>query len=314
MLKLVVSRLLAMVPMLLIVSFGVFLLMTLAPGDPAIAIGGADASPEQIAEIRDAYQLDEPLVVQYVFWLGDVVTFDLGTSRYAGSDVAAQIAERWPATAGVVLASAIVALVIGVPLGVLSGIRPGRAVDGASRLLAGLGLAVPPFVAAIALVVVFGVQRRWLPVLGYVPITESPLQWVRHMVLPALTLGVTLAAVMIRQLRAAMIDVLDSNYVRAAWARGGGPRRVVGVHGLKNAAMPAVTAFGFGIAGLLGGSVIVEEIFSIPGLGPYLLDAIVGRDVPVVQAITLLFVVTQIVMSLLVDLVYGWLNPKIRVV
>ena len=311
--RFIISRLLAMIPMLLIVSFGVFLLMTLAPGDPAVVIGGVDATPEQLEEIREEYHLDEPFVVQYVYWLRDAATFDLGTSRYGGTEVSEAIGERWPVTANLVLASAFIALLIGVPLGVLSGIRPGHALDNGGRLLSGVGLAVPNFVAAIALIVVVGVQRQWLPILGFVPFTESPLEWARHLFLPALTLGATLAAIMIRQLRAAMIDVLDSNYVRAAWARGGSPRRVVGLHGLKNAAMPAVTVFGFGIAALLGGSVIVEEIFSIPGLGPFLLDSIASRDIPVVLAITLLFVVTQLVMSLLVDLTYGWLNPKVRV-
>jgi peptide/nickel transport system permease protein len=149
--------------------------------------------------------------------------------------------------------------------------------------------------------------------LGFVHLTDRPLTWLHYVILPAVTLGGAMAAIMIRQLRAAMLDVLDSNYVRAAWARGGSVQRVILQHGLKNAAMPAVTVFGLQLAGLLGGAVLVEQIFSIPGMGPYMLNAITGRDVPVVQAVTLVFVVSQMTISLLVDISYGYLNPKVRV-
>lgn len=303
----------AMVPLALIVSFAVFILMALVPGDPARAIAGPEATPEAITAVREEYHLDKPLIVQYGYWLRDAGTLDLGTSRASGEPVVDEMAERWPVTAGLVAASAVVAMVVGVPLGVLAGIRPGRALDNSSRLLAGIGMAVPNFVAAIVLIVLLGVQTRVLPIRGYVPFTQSPVDWAYHMVLPAVTLGLTLAAIMIRQLRAAMIDTLDSNFVRAAWARGGSPRRVIGQHALKNASMPALTVFGFSIAALLGGTVIIEQIFSLPGLGPFVLSAIIGRDVPVVQAVTLLFVLTQMVVALLIDLAYGWLNPKVRV-
>jgi peptide/nickel transport system permease protein len=309
----IARRLLAMVPLALIVSFAVFMLMALVPGDPALAIAGQEATPEAIEQVRAQYHLDQPLIVQYIYWLRDAVTLDFGTSRASSQPVVDEIVARWPVTLGLVAASAVVALVIGVPLGVLAGIRPGHLVDNLSRLLAGIGLAVPNFVGAIVLVMILGVQLRWLPILGYVEFTESPGEWALHMVLPAVTLGLSLAAIMIRQLRAAMIDTLDSNYVRAAWARGGSPGRVVGQHALKNAAMPALTVFGFSIAAMIGGTVIIEQIFSLPGLGPFILSAIVGRDVPVVQAVTLMFVLTQLVVALLVDLAYGWLNPKVRV-
>lgn len=309
----IARRLLAMVPLALIVSFAVFMLMALVPGDPALAIAGQEATPEAIEQVRVQYHLDQPLVVQYLYWLRDAVSLDLGTSRATSQPVLDEIVARWPVTAGLVAASALVAVVIGVPIGVLAGIRPGHLADNSSRLLAGIGLAVPNFVGAIVLVVILGVQLRWLPILGYAKFTESPADWALHMVLPAFTLGSTLAAIMIRQLRAAMIDTLDSNYVRAAWARGGSPKRVIGQHALKNAAMPALTVFGFSIAAMIGGTVIIEQIFSLPGLGPFILSAIVGRDVPVVQAVTLMFVLTQLVVALLVDLAYGWLNPKVRV-
>jgi peptide/nickel transport system permease protein len=299
--------------MLFLTSFLVFCLMALVPGDTARIIAGPEATAARLHEIRLQYHLDRPLVVQYFYWLKDALSFDFGTSRQTHQSVAHQLAERWPVTAGLVLAAALVALLIGVALGVLSGIRPGHLVDNTCRLLSGVGLAIPNFVAAIVLVVLFAVNRKWFPILGYVPFTDSPLEWGRHMLLPAFTLGIAVAAVLIRQLRAAMIDVLDSNYVRAAWARGGSPTRIFAKHALKNAAMPAVTVFGIAVAALLGGTVIIEQIFSIPGLGPYILAAIINHDVPVVLAVTLTFVVTQLVIMLLVDLTYGFLNPKVRV-
>jgi peptide/nickel transport system permease protein len=309
----IVRRLLAIVPLALVVSFAVFFLMTLVPGDPAVSIAGPEATPEAIAAVRVQYHLDQSLIVQYGYWLRDALTLDLGVSRTTGAPVIDELTARMPVTGGLVLAAAFVALLIGVPTGVLSGIRPGHALDNSSRLLSGIGLAVPNFVAAIVLVVVVGVQLRWLPIIGYEKFTSSPWEWARHMALPAVTLGLALAAIMIRQLRAAMIDTLDSNFVRAAWARGGSPRRVIGQHALKNASMPALTVFGFSLAALIGGTVIIEQIFSLPGLGPLVLSAIIGSDVPVVQAVTLLFVFTQLVVALLIDLAYGWLNPKVRV-
>jgi peptide/nickel transport system permease protein len=299
--------------MLFITSFLVFCLMALMPGDTARIIAGPEASAARLRQIRVQYHLDRPLVVQYYYWLKDALTLNFGTSQQTHQSVAHQLAVRWPVTAGLVLSAALVALLIGVTLGILSGIRPGHLVDNVCRLLSGVGLAIPNFVAAIVLVVLFAVNRKWFPILGYVPFSQSPVDWAQHMVLPAFTLGIAVAAVLIRQLRAAMIDVLDSNYVRAAWARGDTPTQIFAKHALKNAAMPAVTVFGIAVAALLGGTVIIEQIFSIPGLGPYILAAIIDHDVPVVLAVTLTFVVTQLVIMLLVDLTYGFLNPKVRV-
>jgi peptide/nickel transport system permease protein len=311
--RFVLRRVFGVIPLLLLVSIAVFLLITLVPGDPARAIGGPDASHADIQRITKQYHLDRPLAVQYGYWLKDAVRLDLGESRYSHERVIDGIKERFPVTMSVVVAAAIVALLIGIPFGLVAGIRPGHGVDNVARITAGIGLSLPNFVLAIILVILLGVERQWLPILGFTRFTDNPWEWARHVLLPAVTLGGVLGSVMIRQLRAAMIDVLDSNYVRAAWARGGTPKRVVMQHALKNAAMPAVTVFGLQIAGLLGGAVIVEQIFSIPGIGPYILTGIVGRDVPVVQAVTLLFVVCQTVVSMGIDISYGLLNPKIRV-
>jgi len=301
-----------MIVTLLVVSFAVFMLIALVPGDPAVRIAGSEANPEVLAQIRQQLNLDDRLLSQYVQWLGDAVRLDFGVSRYTGTTVSSDIISRLPVTASVVAAAAVVALLVGVPLGTGAGIRPGRLLDGVARTVSSLGLAIPAFVLAIILSILFAVQRSWFPILGFVKITDSPTEWVKSVTLPAVTLGLVLGAVMIRQLRASLIDTMGSNYVRAAWARGASPRLVVGKHAMKNAAMPAITVFGVQLGYLLGGSVIVEQIFSIPGLGPYMLAAILGGDVPIIQAVTLVFVVVQMMMSLLVDLTYGLLNPKIR--
>jgi peptide/nickel transport system permease protein len=311
--RLLLRRFLTLVPMLIVASFVVYCLMALVPGDPARAIAGIDATPKRIEQVRLLYHLNEPLIVQYGYWLKGAVLLNFGLSSQTHQPVASLLANTWPVTASLVVAAALISLLIGLPLGVLSGIRPGHSADNAFRLFSGLGLAIPNFVLAIVLVILLAVTHKWFPVLGYTPFWQSPLEWARHTVLPALTLGVAVAAVLIRQLRAAMIDVLDSNFVRAAWARGGAPKSVIGKHALKNGAIPVVTVFGISFAALLGGTVIIEQIFSIPGLGQLLLNAIVSHDVPVVQAVTLTFVVTQLIVMLLVDLTYGVLNPKVRV-
>jgi peptide/nickel transport system permease protein len=205
-----------MLPLMLVVSIGVFLLVAIVPGDAARSIAGQDASAEDIAAVRVRYHLDKPLVIQYGYWLNDAVHLDFGESRYTKTPVTKEIAARFPVTASVVFAAACWALLIGVPLGIVAGIRPGRAVDNLARLGSGMGLAIPGFVMAIILIILFGVQRKWFPILGFVHLTDRPLTWLHYVILPAVTLGGAMAAIMIRQLRAAMLDVLDSNYVRAA--------------------------------------------------------------------------------------------------
>jgi peptide/nickel transport system permease protein len=303
-----------MIPIMLLDSFAVFCLLALSPVDQVRAVAGAQQlTPAQVAEVRAQYHLNKPLLVQYWYWLKNVLHFDFGVSRQTGTSVVHELSTRIPITAGLVLFAAAFALVIAVPVGVVSGIRPGHSLDNAGRLAATLGLAIPNFVLAILLIYIFGVKLKWLPVLGYVPFTQSPLQWARHMVMPGVALGAVLGVYVMRQLRAGMIDTLDSSYVRAAWARGGRPRRVIGGHALKNGSLPALTVFSFAVAAILGGTAIIEEIFNIPGLGSFIVSAIITLDVPVIQAVTLLFVVTQLVIALLVDIAYGWLNPKIRV-
>jgi peptide/nickel transport system permease protein len=311
---LLLRRLLSLIPLLLLVTFGVYLLVALVPGDASVTLaGGESATPERIAEVKSQLHLDEPLVQQYGRWLGDAVQGDLGRSLFTHVPVSEDIADRVPITLGLVFASLVVGLVLGIPLGVVSALRPGRAVDGGARAATSLALAVPNYWLAIELVVLFAVTWKLLPPSGYVKFTDDPLEWVRHMALPAIALGVWSAASLARQLRASLIDALDSRYVRTAWAKGSGTARVVLKHAMKNAAIPVVTVLGLQIGFLLGGTVIIEQIFSIPGLGPYFIRGVTALDVPVIQGVAIVFVLFTVVLSLLVDISYGLLDPRVRV-
>ena len=314
MLRLIGRRLLTLVPTLLVVTFLVFLLVKLLPTDPAIAAAGGDsATPAGIAQAREDLHLDEPLVSQYWRWLTDAVQGDLGDSYGRRTPVADDIAERLPVTLGLLLAATLFAVVLAVPLGILSGLRPNGILDHGGRLFASLAVAVPSFLIGQVLVIVFATGLGWFPPNSYVKFTESPSDWLRFITLPAIALGLGIAAAIMRQLRAALVDELDTNHIRTGWAIGGSAPRVVGRHGLKNASAPALTILGLQFAGLVGGAVIIEQVFAIPGIGRYMLDAILGADVPAIQGCVLVLAIIQIVLSLAVDISYAVLNPKVRV-
>lgn len=311
---LIVRRLVSLIPVLLIVSFGVFALVLMVPGNAAQTLAGGDqATPERIAEVEEELGLNDPLLVQYGRWLQDAVRFDFGNSLLSRQSVADEIRSRFPITLGIAVASMAVALLIGVPAGILSGMRPGSRVDKGGVLLASLGIAIPSFWMAILLVTFFAVDRQWLPAIGFVRFTDDPAEWLRHTILPALALGTAAAAALARQLRAGLVDSLGSDYVRTSWATGGGTARAVGKHGLRNAAIPAVTVIGLQLTVLLGGTVIIERIFSIQGLGTYMYDGVIGYDLPVIQGCVIVFVLVHLLVNLLVDISYGWLNPRVRV-
>ena len=314
MVMLVLKRIVAAIPILFITSIGVFLLASLVPGDAAVTLaGGENATPARIAEVRHQLHFDDPLPVQYVHWLGRASHLDFGKSLYSKDPVSSEIRHKLVPTLSLAIAALIIALLIGVPLGIISGVRPGSWYDQGARVVSTVGVAIPSFCLAIGLVVLLAVRHRILPPQGYVPLTQSPGKFIRYMALPALTLGIGLAASIARQLRGSLIDVMESNYVRVAWAKGGSPRLVVTKHALKNAGIPALTVLGLQFGYLLGGTVIIEQIFSIPGLGTLMLRSITVSDLPVIQGLALVFVIGQITMSLLVDIGYGFLNPKVRV-
>lgn len=311
----IIRRLFAMIPVLLIVSFGVFMLTALVPGDAAVTIaGGESATIEEIERIRDELGLDDPLLVQYGRWLADAVRLDFGTSLFSGQvTVWEEIQSRVPVTFGIALMALFFGLLVGIPVGIAAGMKPGRTVDRVSIAGTSLGLAIPNFFLAMLLIVFFAIQRSWFPALGYSRFSDGVVDWLKTVTLPALSLGLLSGASVARQLRAALIDTLNSNYVRTAWASGHGTLRVVGKYALKNASIPAVTVIGLQLTFLLGGSVIIEQIFSIPGLGAFMLRALTRSDIPVIQGVTVTFVITYVVLNLLVDISYGYLNPKVRV-
>jgi peptide/nickel transport system permease protein len=312
--RFVLRRLVGLVPLLLVLSVAVFLLVYLIPGDPAVTLaGGEAATPERVAEVREQLGFDEPVVVQYGDWLAGAIRLDFGESLYTGRAVGDELRARLPVTASVVVGSVVFALLVGIPLGVLGGMRPASKTDSAVTAVASLGIAMPSFWLAMILIIVFGLELGWLPVRGYVGIADSPWEWFRHLVLPSIALGTLMGATLARQLRGALADVLEADYVRTARAKGLSPVRVVGKHAFKNAAMPAVTILGLQIAYLFGGTVIIEEIFAIPGIGTYLVNAIIGQDVPIIQGGIMLLAVFVVVANLLVDITYGFLNPKVRV-
>jgi peptide/nickel transport system permease protein len=311
---LIVRRILSVIPTLLIVTFGVFLLVKLVPKDPAVAAAGGDtATIEQIEAKREELHLNDPLLSQYWRWVSHAATGDLGDSYLRHTSVSADLENRVPVTIGLVFAATVFALVLAVPLGIICGLRPNGIFDQGARIFSSFAVAVPSFVLAVVLVVVFAVKLGWLPPSGYVRFGESPSEWLRYITLPAVALGLAIAAAITRQLRAALVDELDTNHIRKAWSIGAASPRVVGRHGLKNASAPAITILGLQVAALVGGTVLVEQIFSIPGIGVYLLSAITQGDVPAIQGCVLVLAVIQIVMSLTVDISYALLNPKVRV-
>lgn len=314
MLGLVIRRLIAVVPMLLIVSFLIFGLVAVIPGDAAVTLaGGADAQPEAIERIRTELNLDDPFLVQYGRWLADAAQLDFGTSLYSGDAITDDLRERLPVTMGLAALVLGLALVVALLVGVTGGLRPGSLLDRALLLGSSASIAMPAFWVAMILVVIFAVNLRWVPPFGFVEFGESPLEWFKRMILPAAALALAPAAVVARQLRGGLADTMQSAFIRTAWAKGGSTRQVVVGHALKNSAAPAVTVLGLQISVILGGAVLVEQIFSIPGMGTYLLSAVSTQDLPAVQGVAMLFVLITVAVNLVVDIVYGMLNPKVRV-
>ena len=307
-------RLIAMVPLLILITLGVYALVLLIPGDPARTLaGGVHAQPSEVARIRHELHLDQPFFAQYWHWVTHAVRGDLGTSLFLHTSVASAISSRFPLTLSLALGGLVVSVLIGLPAGILAGTRPGTVADRSATVASSAGIAVPDFWLAMLLTLVFAVKLHALPDLGYVGLTASPQAWFQHLILPWLALGIAGGATLARQVRGEMIDVLDQDYIRTARSLGIPERKVVGRLALKNALTPAMTIIGIQFAYLLGGTVIIERIFSIPGLGSLMLQAIDTKDVPTIQGVVLLTAVIFVVVNLFVDIAYGLLNPKVRV-
>lgn len=312
MLKFFALRVLTTVPVLVLVTFVVFGLVLLIPGDPAVTIAGPDATVEQVAAVRERLGLDRPTIVQYWDWVTGALSGDLGTSLFTSRPVATSIADGLPVTMALASTALLISLAIAVPVAILSALHRGTWIDRVATAGSSLGIALPSFWLGLVFVLVFSLALGWLPATGYVPISEDPGLWLAHIVLPALTLGIAGAAESTRQLRGSIIGVLQQDYVRTARAKGLRSRMVIGKHVLKNASVPLVTVLGLQITALLGGAVLVEQVFGVPGLGQVAINAVTTRDVPVIQGIVLVAVLVAVVSNLLVDLAYGYLNPKVR--
>ena len=312
MLRVIGARLASVPALLLIVTVLVTGMTALIPGDPAVTIAGENASPERVAAIRDHLGYDRPFVEQYTDWVGSAIRGDLGTSLFSEREVTTMLLDRLPVTASLTLGALVVALLVGAPLGLLAGLRRGTWIDRVATGVAAAGVSIPSYWLGLLLLLVFSIRFDLFPSLGYVALTEDPWEWFRHLVLPSIALGASAAAEVARQLRSAVADVLRQDYIRTAAAKGLRSRAVVGKHALKNAAGPAVTVLGLQVGLLLGGAVVVEQIFTIPGLGQLAVVAVIDRDIPLIQGIVVMSTLAVVVANLVVDLVQMWLNPKLR--
>ena len=304
MLRYVARRLLHLVPVLLGISFLVFLLVHLVPGDPVRVMMQDVGSPEQVERMRAQLGLDRPIYVQYVSFVSRAVRGDFGRSIHTRRPVAQEIAFRIPYTVRIAIAAMLVAVIMGVVLGSIAAMHHQSALDYGTMIVALAGVSLPSFWFGLVLILIFSLHLRWLPPAG----ADSPL----HLILPAVTLGSGAAAIIARLTRSSMLEVLRQDYIRTARAKGVADRRLVYRHALKNAMIPVVSVVGLQFAGLLGGAVIVETVFGWPGIGRLAVDAIFNRDIPVIQAVVLVAAVIFVFVNLLVDLLYGLLDPRIR--
>jgi len=316
MLQFLLRRILAVLPVLFVVSLVVFLILRLAPGDPAAVIAGNSATNEDIAKIQVQLGLDRSIPVQYGIWMGNVFRGDLGFSYYLNKPVAELIAQRVEPTLSLAFGTVILALLIAVPLGTVAAWRMGGWLD---RLLSGFsvaGFSVPVFVIGYLLIYLFAIRLEWLPVQGYKsisgPSAAGPWAWMRQLILPWMTLAMIYVALIARVTRASVSEALTEDYIRTARAKGISETAVLLRHALANAAVPIVTVVGIGIALLIGGVVVTETVYAIPGLGSLTVDAVLNRDFPVIQGLVLLFSVSYVLINLLVDLSYLVLDPRIR--
>jgi len=308
----IARRLVSIIPVLAVVALFVFFMLRLTPGDPAAVIAGDNATSDQIADIRDKLGLNLPIWQQFGIWLGNMLQGNFGESFFFKKTVSELIAQRLEPTLALTLSTLIVDIALAIPIGVIAAWKARTLVDRVVMGFAVLGFAMPGFVLGYVLIYFFAVQWQLLPVQGYSPIAEGFWPFVQSLILPSVALGVTYTALIARITRASMLDVLQQDYIRTANAKGLATDRVLLLHALKNAAVPIVTVIGIGIALLISGVVITETVFNIPGLGRLTVDAVLKRDYPIVQGLILVFAAVKVVINLLIDISYAFLDPRIR--
>jgi len=312
MLGFILRRILIAIPTLLLVSVFVFMLQKLLPGDPVLVLAGEERDPEVLAYLREQYRLNDPLIVQYGVWLGNVLQGDLGMSLRTRQPVLTLIAEKLPVTIQLAVMAMIFAFLIGIPAGIISAVRKGTLTDYLANFLALSGLSIPNFWLGIMLILLVSVNLGWLPASGYEPLWRDPVRSIQTMIMPAFVLGTALAAALMRHTRSAMLGVLQSDYVRTARAKGLREKVVVIKHAFRNAVLPVVTLSALLFGELLAGAVLTEQIFTIPGFGKLIVDAVFNRDYAVVQGVVLVTAVSFILMNLIADVLYVLLNPRMR--
>jgi peptide/nickel transport system permease protein len=308
----ILRRVLSTVPVMAIVALFVFSLLYIAPGDPATIIAGDQASPADVERIRQGLGLDRPFLVQFGSWLWRILHGDLGTSIFTNLPVSSLIAQRIEPTLSLMVLTLVLTIVVAVPLGVLAAWKAGSWVDRTIMAFAVFAFSLPVFVVGYVLAYVFALQFEWLPVQGYTPLAEGVWPWLQNLILPAVALGSVYIALIARITRASMLEVLQQDYIRTARAKGLDQRSILFVHALKNAAVPIITVIGIGVALLIGGAVVTESVFAIPGLGRLTIDAILRRDYPVIQGIVLMFSFLYVLVNLMVDVTYTLVDPRIR--
>lgn len=312
MLGFILRRILATIPVVLVVAIFVFLMLRMTPADPAAIIAGDNANAEQVAAIRKQLGLDQPIYTQFFIWSGKLLQGDFGESFFFKKTVASLIADRVQATLSLAFFTIVLAVMIAVPIGVLAAAKQGSWIDRIVMGFSVMGFSVPVFVIGYLLIYVFAIQLNWLPVQGYTRIELGVWEWGKRLILPAVTLSVVYVALIARMTRTSMLEVLSEDYVRTARAKGQIERKVLFRHALRNAAVPIVTVIGLGIALLIGGVVVTESVYTIPGLGRLTVDAVLARDYPVIQAVILLFSLIYVMVNLAVDIIYTVLDPRIR--
>ncbi|WP_144630672.1 ABC transporter permease [Bordetella genomosp. 13] len=308
----ILRRLLATLPVLALVAVVVFAILRLAPGDPAVVMAGDAATPERVAQIRQAMGLDRPLVEQFFLWGGNLLQGDVGASLMSGAPVSQLIGRRLEPTLGLAALTLVFTLAVAIPLGVLAAWRQGRLLDRVVMGVSVLGFSVPVFVTGYALIWLFAIKLAWLPIQGYAPLSGGLWPWLQRLILPALALSTVYVALIARITRISLIEVLGEDYIRTARAKGRGETGVLLGHALRNAAVPIATVVGLGVALLISGVVVTESVFNIPGLGRLVVEAVLARDYPVIQGLTLFFAALYVLVNLVVDCAYAAFDPRIR--
>ncbi|WP_010647820.1 nickel ABC transporter permease [Oceanobacillus massiliensis] len=308
----IVRRLGLMILVLFIVSLIIFSLVNVLPGDPAQLILGQEATTEQLEALREEMGLNQPLYVQYFSWITDVLQGDLGNSFRDNTEVTTILMQKIPVTLELTVFSFAIAILIALPTGIISASRKGTGWDYSSTLFALSGVSIPPFFLGILLIFIFSITLSWLPPSGYVPFSENPMRNMMLMILPAITVGIRLSAELTRMLRSSLLEVLQSDYIRTGYAKGLREKGVIYGHALRNALIPVITVSGLQVGSFLGGAVITETIFAVPGLGQLVVNSILTRDFPVVQSAVMFMALAVILINFAVDILYTFLDPRIK--